>query len=171
MSAVWHFNVAAEQPLECYTAWLAAWPGGFRRVEPNLYLLLAECLRASEFEPLDPYRANTIENHFHFRPTHSWDFWPHTRDRYEAKLEMYRVAFAFLRDFPDDCYFSQDDSGRFVRRSGKLLVNEAEFTYNEECAMFLRPPSLLTPYQATVGHAPDLEHPDWPTRRAVDDDE
>ena len=160
MATDWTLKITAAAPPDTYRAWLAARPGcgPHPRVSDDpLLAVISGCLTA-QFDSLGRGVAESFGPRFGFRPTHSYYFSDWHRDVYAAKLEVYRVAFAFLRDFSDDCYFNMEDIGLFVRVAGRLLVNEAEFTFNDECSAFLRPPSLLISYQAATGHAPDLEH-------------
>ena len=164
MSVAYSLTLAATAAPDAYRDWLAALPdcrphsvvvNGRQRVYLSEYL-------SAEFEPASRGTMHMIEVQFGFRPTHKFYMVDQRIDFDAAKLVAYRVAFAFLRDFPDDCHFEQEDSGRFVRRGGELLVNEAAFTYNGECGAFLRPPSLLTPYRATADHHHDLGYSDPP---------
>ena len=171
MGITWTLEVAAQRPLQDYNAWLMAWPVETEYIGQTPVVVLSGYLRTSMFKPMDdPLFADTTERNLLFRPTDRCHFWPSTRDDYAAKLEAYRVAFAFLRELPDDCLFAKEDYGLFVRRGGRLVVNEEAFTYNEENAVFLRPPELVTPYEAAVGDVAGLEHPDWPVAESGDDE-
>ena len=173
MATSWSLAWAATAAPDAYLAWLAAFPGYVPNrgtvVDPHRGSI-SSVLNAN-FDPVDGEKAEMAEQWFGFRPTHEWYFVDCHGNITTAKLEAYRVAFAFLRDFPDDCLFEQQDSGRFARRDGRLVVNESAFTFNEDFATFLRRPSLLIPYQAAIGNGRDLQHPDWPARPKPDYDE
>ena len=131
MATSWHLYWAATAAPETYQSWLAALPG-YRpdsTASGGERAAFSDCMVA-ELDPVYDDDAEAIEREFHFRPTRSWYFSHSTRDRTAAKLEVYRVAFAFLRDFPDDCLFEQEGRGRFVRRGGRLVVNESMFTHH-----------------------------------------